>query len=124
MTQLPGHQQDMRWHDYVLLRGDDFPAFWRDHCRDPHRKLSFVVGRGFDPRTTLGLRTIASLAGKCPIDLLALEYEETDSNPAQPLVDAAAANWSTLQSLIKNGKVASETDPNRSPKLRKRHFER
>ncbi len=102
MTQPTIQPPDMRWRDYVLLRGPDLAAFWRDHCQQSHRKLLFVAGRGFDPRTTLGLEQIANLAGKCVLDLLALEFDEGTSHPPQHLVDAATNNWSILQSSIAN----------------------
>jgi len=108
MTQPTIQTPDMRWRDYVLLRGQDFATFWRDHCQQSHRKLLFVAGRGFDPRATLGLEHIANLAGTCVLDLLALEFDEGSSHPPQHLVDAATNNWSKLQSSIANGTVNSK----------------
>jgi hypothetical protein len=108
MTQQASQQPDTRWKDYVLLRGQDLAPFWRDHCQEPKRRLLFVAGRGFDPRTTLGLEQIATLAGKCVLDLLALVFDEGESHPPQVLVDAAAINWSKLQSYIANGTVNSK----------------
>lgn len=108
MTQPSVQPLDMRWRDYVLLRGPSLAAFWRDHCQTSHRKLLFVAGRGFDPRTTLGLELIACRAGTCVLDLLALEFDEGESHPPQLLVDASKNNWSRLQSSIANGTVSSK----------------
>jgi hypothetical protein len=108
MTQSPGQQHEMRWKDYVLLRGEDLAAFWRDHCHEPGRKLLFVAGRGFDPRTALGLEQFVALSGTCALDLLALEFDEGESHPPQALVDAAAENWSKLQSCIVHGQIDSK----------------
>lgn len=107
MTQPAVQEQVMRWRDYVLLRGSDLSSFWRDHCQQPGRKLLFVVGRGFDPRTSFGLAYIAALAGTCTLDLLAIEFDEGESYPTQALLDAAASNWTQLQSHITNGTVTS-----------------
>lgn len=107
MTQPVSQQSEMRWRDYVLLRGDDLASFWRSHCKEPNRKQLFVAGRGFDPRTTLGLEQLSALAGTSPIDLLVLEFQEGESNPPQFLLKAAEENWAKLQSYITQGTVTS-----------------
>lgn len=107
MTQPAAQVQNMRWRDYVLLRGGELDTFWRGHCQQHARKILFIAGRGFDPRTTLGLAQIVPLLGTCILDLLALEFNEGESYPTQPLLDAAAANWTKLQTHITNGSVTS-----------------
>ena len=94
MTQPPPQPslEQMRWRDYVMVRGDIFDSFWSEHAAEPGRRLLVIVGRGFDPRAPLALQRIVAAAPACPIDVVALEFEDelaTDS-PAQR--QAAEAN--------------------------------
>lgn len=97
------HTTGMRWRDYVLVRGQDLSTFWRLHCQGANRKILFIVGRGFDPRTPLGLESLVASVGTTTIDLLGLEYVEDDTSPPPVLVDAVTENWATLQSFISSG---------------------
>src|ERR1700678_2720667 len=45
---------EMRWRDYVMVRGGGVESFWAEHGCEPGRRLLFVVGRGFDPRAPFG----------------------------------------------------------------------
>ncbi len=90
----------IRWRDYVLLRNTEFSDFWREHGNESGRKLLFVVGRGFDPRTALGSEKIASIASKCSIDLMALEFDQGESTAPVALGDAVVKNWERLQTAV------------------------
>ena len=82
----------------------------RDHGQQSNRKLLFIAGRGFDPRTTSDLNSTATLARRCDLDLLALEFDEGESHPPQVLVDAAAKNSrpKPAKSYIVNGTINSK----------------
>ena len=40
----------MRWDPYVLVQGDKFDVFWKEHLTPRQRNVLMVVGRGFDVR--------------------------------------------------------------------------
>lgn len=108
MTKESTQSPEMRWRDYVLVRGPEFLSFWQDHGNDRDRKLLFIVGRGFDPRTALGIEKIASVAKACSLDVLALDFDEGGSTPPTVQKEAAEANWLTLQSIVKDrGTISS-----------------
>jgi len=91
--------QEMRWRDYVLVRGQAFDSFWAEHGNENDRRILFIVGRGFDPRATLGLLRLAESASKCAIDVLALELID-ESTGTTDHRDAAEANWKTISSAV------------------------
>ena len=90
----------MRWQDYVMARGKHFDEFWKGHGADKDRKLLFVVGRGFDPRASLGLLRVRAAAPKCPIDVIALDYIDDFSSGSQDHRAAADQNWTTITETI------------------------
>jgi hypothetical protein len=89
----------MRWRDYMLIRGDALSSFWQSHLAERSRSLLFVLGRGFDPRTCIALRTIAGMAGNALTKVMALEYDEGEHAPNEGLTVRASANWADVQSL-------------------------
>src|SRR5581483_7977757 len=71
-----------RGRDYVLARGDDHVrAFWASHLAERERALRFVVGRGFDPRTSHGPRLVLAADGAGARDLLGIEFLEGGGIP-------------------------------------------
>jgi hypothetical protein len=90
----------MRWRDYMLFRGSAFSSFWQAHLAERSRSLLFVLGKGFDPRTCIALRTIADMAGSALTATLALEFDEGEGALSQVLRDKAGSNWEDLQALI------------------------
>lgn len=98
-TNLPA-ASDMRWRDYVLVRGATFDSFWAEHGNEDGRRVLFIVGRGFDPRATLGLLRLAKGSEKCAIDVLALELIDESISGTTDHREAAAANWRTIGSTV------------------------
>lgn len=92
--------EDMRWRDYVMVRGEAFDSFWTEHGNENGRRILFVVGRGFDPRATLGLMRLAKAADKSAIDILALELIDESTSGATDHRDAAEANWKTIGAAV------------------------
>ncbi len=79
----------VRWRDYVMSRGEAFDAFWSRHAAEPGRRILFIVGRGFDPRAPMGLQRLVKAATDCPIDAVALHFD--DELAAYSLEQRAAA---------------------------------
>ena len=93
---------EMRWRNYVLTRGAEFEQFWKEHADDAGRKLLFIGGRGFDPRATLAVESIARCAPRCGLDILAIELDEGEANPPQKQKESADANWVKLQEVAQH----------------------
>lgn len=89
-----------RWSNYVLRRGEQFPAFWAEMLGAEERNLLFVIGRGFDPRMCIGVEKILKAGGSGRRDCIALIFDEGTSS-ASHLYDArVASNWTYLETLI------------------------
>lgn len=98
-TTLP-RAEDARWRDYVLVRGAAFDSFWAEHGTECGRRVLFIVGRGFDPRATLGLLRLLKAADKCAIDVHALEFIDEATGGATDRRDAADANWRVISTGV------------------------
>ena len=59
-----------RWEHYVLLRDDGLRDFWGEHLHGSRRAVLVILGRGFDPRTPLGLRMLMQGGGDGPRDVI------------------------------------------------------
>lgn len=99
MTAVAAHPSEPRWRDYVLFRGNEFAVFWREHGRESHRRILFVTGCGFDPRTTLGLEKLIDLTGSTPSRVWVLRYDEGEISPPESQVKAVIDNWARLAAL-------------------------
>jgi hypothetical protein len=91
---------EMRWRDYVMVRGAGFESFWAEHGGEPGRRLLFVVGRGFDPRAPFGLQRLAAAAPVCGIDVVALEFKDELAADSPEQIQAAQANWLAFEVAI------------------------
>jgi hypothetical protein len=99
MTIAANTLTDMRWRDYVLVRGKPFDEFWKEHDNESTRKVLFIVGRGFDPRASLGLDRLTAATSKCSIDVLALELIDESGNVSD-LGKAADENWQKITGAV------------------------
>lgn len=90
-------QDSMRWHDYLIFRGAEFISFWSSHGNEDGRRILFIVGRGFDPRTVLGITRLADAANRAVLDILALDLQDDGAAATPEQKAAAAANWQALQ---------------------------
>lgn len=83
------------WDPCVIHRGDDFRKFVQQHFVDP-RKILFIGGAGFDPRSTLILKLLTS---GCEVPVHALLVVE-DRPPADSgLLRRAEQNMAALSDM-------------------------
>jgi hypothetical protein len=110
----------MRWKNYVLERGPGLRDFWTAHLAERRRQVLFVLGRGFDPRMCLGLRTLLESGGEGRRDLQALELQEGESSPSGAQAELAQQNWEDAQVVLAGrGTVSSSPLPFRSAEGRR-----
>jgi len=88
-----------RWYNYVMESGSRLERFWQTHL-NTERHLLFVLGKGFDPRMCLSLRSLLSAGGIGRRDVIAVEFDEGASSPSRVYEPLVQANWSALQSLV------------------------
>jgi hypothetical protein len=83
---------DRRWDPCIAHRGDEVQAFVTDYFGAPDRRVLFVAGAGFDPRSTAVASRLAAICSS----LRALLFQENRPNPPQGQVDRANANTRAL----------------------------
>jgi len=88
-----------RWRNYVMESGGGLEAFWREHLRQ-ERHILFVLGKGFDPRVCLGLRSLLAAGGAGKRDVIAIEFDEGPSSPSKAYGPLVQENWTALQGLV------------------------
>jgi hypothetical protein len=99
-----------RWRDYVMARGEAFDEFWCRHGAESGRRILFIVGRGFDPRAPMGLQRLARAAAACPIDVVALQFEDELASSSREQHAAAEANFTAFGAVVAGrGTVAERT---------------
>jgi hypothetical protein len=86
----------------MLNRGGAFDSFWAEHGNEAGRRVLFIVGRGFDPRASLGLVRLQEIARNCPIDVVGLEFLEDSAGSDNQQAHAAEANWKTITQTVEN----------------------
>lgn len=89
-----------RWFDYFLESGPALGRFFREHLESSGRSALLVLGRSFDPRTTLGLKMLVGADAKGLLDVRLLTYEEDDIPRSQALIERTAANLAEVRGLI------------------------
>jgi hypothetical protein len=95
--------RERRWDPCVAHRGHEVDEFIADYFGATERRILFVAGAGFDPRSTAVARRLAT-AGAA---VRALFIQENRPNPAQGLVERASANTEALLAAIAERQVVA-----------------
>ena len=91
----------MRWHDYVLERGDGLAQLWADHFAKGKPKPLFVMAKSFDPRSCTALKQLLTTNALKNIDIRMLHYDSGDEKMAdKDLVSRASDNLSMIKELV------------------------
>jgi hypothetical protein len=91
----------MRWHDYVLERGDRLSQLWVDHFTTGESKPLFVMAKSFDPRSCTALEQLLESKALQNFDVRMLHYNSGDEQIIdEDLVARAADNFSQIEKLV------------------------
>jgi hypothetical protein len=90
----------MRWRDYVLEKGRGLIDIWSEHLGERERSLLFVLGKGFDPRSRLGLDMILAAGGAGGRDLIGLDYDEGEASPSLAYAQRVEENWTHITTAV------------------------
>ncbi len=99
-----------RWEHYFIRSGNECLTFWRDYLTEKSRKVLIILGLGFDPRMSLGLKMLLESDAQCVKECLLIKYNEGPNSPSceyQALVDK---NIIEIQSLLGNKGIVREVD--------------
>ena len=98
-----------RWEYYVLLREDRLAAFWADQVARDECDVLFVLGRGFDPRMIMGLKTVLGAGGSGVRDVVGLEFLEGPMSASLKHQDTVDRNWNEVVEIVgERGSVSVE----------------
>lgn len=88
---------------YFMQKGDDFKEFWKEYLGQGTKKLLFIFGLSFDPRTLDCLKIILKTMSTSTLELRTIRYDNTISQKSHidKLLDQ---NIKDLQSLIPSKK--------------------
>ena len=89
-----------RWEYYVLLRGERVRMFWSEQVARNGCNVLFVIGRGFDPRMAMGLKTVLEAGGNGVRDVLGLEFLEGPMSASLRHLDAVERNWKEVVDVV------------------------
>jgi len=95
--------RSLRWDPCIAHRGDEVRSFVQDYFRNPVLKVLFVAGAGFDPRSAVVAKELASACK----NVVAFLVRENRPNPAQHLVRRAEMNASALAETFAQREVVS-----------------
>jgi hypothetical protein len=93
--------RELRWDPCVAHRGEEVDEFIAEYFPAPERRVLFISGGGFDPRSTAVARRIA-VATK---SVHALFFRENRPNPPQDQIARANDNIIALTAAIADHKV-------------------
>lgn len=91
---------DMRWDPSVLIQGQQTPAFWKSHFSTEGRKLLFILGKGFDVRMNIALKSLLEHAPGVDIECWVIEFEEGDGSSSNKYLKYVAENYAELKEIL------------------------
>ena len=89
-----------RWEYYVLLREERLRAFWEEQVDRDECNVLFVMGRGFDPRMAVGLKTVLATGGGGVRDVVGLEFLEGPMSASLNHQDGVDRNWKEVVEAV------------------------
>jgi len=90
---------NLRWQHNVLIRNSGVKEFWKQHFT-PSSKLLYVLGRGFDPRMTLGIENVKETMPDINIECVLIEFDEGRHSPSTKYKDLVNSNHTKLKSIV------------------------
>lgn len=92
----------LRWENYFMKSDGGFYSFWKDYQSKNNLDILFIMGMGFDPRTSLAIESIYSTKSTHKRDTVLLRYyknaEDTDEAPTPELKE----NLDRLNNFLSN----------------------
>ena len=84
----------------MVWRDSQLQDFWKDHLASAERRVLFVVGRGFDPRTAVGVDLVVEASRDAKIDVVGLEFRAGPVAALSRHRNQSEKNWERVQAKI------------------------
>lgn len=97
-----------RWNPYVLLNDNYVKQLWEEHFTIDNKKVLFVLGKGFDGRMNMGIK---SLLNKCPaidLDCVLINFDEGKSSNSEEYSELVQANVDELKEILSKKKIENK----------------
>lgn len=88
---------------YFLRSGSQFVDFYKKYLERDGKNILFMLGLGFDPRTTSCLQTLLTVKSKSNLDCMVFDYSD-DFSGREPMQSWLKRNETTLDHLIPRDK--------------------
>ena len=98
----------LRWDRYFMAHGVDFTPFWKDLHDDPQRRVLFICGAGFDPRSLAIIKGILS-AGICVAECRLIEFSAGSGLASEEDMERARRNKAHLGQMFAGDSLKAVT---------------
>lgn len=116
--------EDKRWNPYVLLHDEEVSQLWSKHFKTKNKKVLYILGKGFDVRMNLGLRSLLESSPDIDLTCLLIELVEGKDSSSHNLIQLVEQNFSELKEILsdkiiieKNLKLWSQTSQKKKVKI-------
>jgi hypothetical protein len=93
--------RERRWDPCIAHRGDEVDAFIAEYFGSGERRVLFMGGAGFDPRSTAVASRLAATCAR----IRAVFFQENRPGPVRGLIDRATTNAAALTAAITDHEV-------------------
>jgi hypothetical protein len=100
----------MRWNPYVLLKNEGVIKFWEQRFLNQleNEKLLFILGKGFDPRMNLALRSLMESCPNINIECWMITFDEGANSSSHKYSELVDENLLELGGLLSSRKLAEK----------------
>ncbi|WP_330442634.1 hypothetical protein [Flavobacterium sp. C4GT6] len=95
-----------RWNPYVLLQNNTVTELWKEHFTSEDQKVLFILGKGFDVRMNIGIKSLIQNCPNVNLDCMLISFDEGITAPNNNS-DLIEENMEELYQLIDNEKIIS-----------------
>jgi len=99
---------NLRWDPSVLINSTKTPEFWKEHFEIPTRKLLFILGKGFNVRMNIAIKSLLLNAPNVDVDCWLIEFEEGTSSSSQKYQPHVKENSDELKSILGTRNIISK----------------
>jgi len=92
----------LRWENYFLKSGPDFSGFWKSYQLTAEPDMLFIMGVGFDPRTTMAIQEIYSHKTNKTRDTVIIRYFKNEDEVVDPPKKSVVNHLHSLDTFLQS----------------------
>ncbi|MCH8903426.1 MAG: hypothetical protein IIA45_05880 [Bacteroidetes bacterium] len=89
-----------RWDPYALFKGEEVDDLWKSIVGTDGSSTLYILGKGFDVRMNLGLKSILDCVEAKSLDIFLISYDEGETSHSNKYSSLVDKNIKELNSLI------------------------